>query len=238
MREDMKYLFDKHVIPVLGQYSPQEIKLTPLQLVNRVADDGYSKTTVQRIRPSSRACFEYAIDEDLIPRNPARKLAMPNIRKKPCERFLSVEEVQTLQAASPREHLVLRIYAVCGLRPAEALALRIDDFEGNQLRIDEALKVRQLGEDRFGGIKTAESDSYVPVPPDLSREIAEWIVIHPQRDDRRAFLFLNRRGPAFSVGNYLKKQTEALGEACRHPRSDPAGVPPHLLHAHPKTRHS
>jgi integrase len=214
MREDMKYLFDKHVIPVLGQYSPQEIKLTPLQLlVNRVADDGYSKTTVQRIRTYLKACFEYAIDEDLIPRNPARKLAMPNIHKKSCERFLSVEEVQTLlAAASPREHLVLRIYAVCGLRPAEALALRIDDFEGNQLRIDEALKERQLGEDRFGGTKTEESDSYVPVPPDLSREIAEWIAIHPQRDNPRAFLFLNRRGTAFSVGNYLKKQLKPLAK--------------------------
>jgi integrase len=212
MREDMKYLFDKHVIPVLGQYSPQEIKLTPLQLlVNRVADDGYSKTTVQRIRTYLKACFEYAIDEDLIPRNPARKLAMPNIHKKSCERFLSVEEVQKLlAAASPREHLVLRIYAVCGLRPAEALALRIDDFEGDQLRIDEALKERQLGEDRLGGTKTEQSDSYVPVPPDLSREIAEWISIHPQRENRRAFLFLNRRGTAFSVGNYLKKQLKPL----------------------------
>ena len=42
---------------------------------------------------------------------------MPNIRKKPCERFLSVEEVQTLlEAASPREHLVLRIMpcVACG----------------------------------------------------------------------------------------------------------------------------
>jgi len=56
MREDMKYLFNKHVIPVLGQYSPQEIKLTPLQLlVNRVADDGCSKTTVQRIRTYLKA---------------------------------------------------------------------------------------------------------------------------------------------------------------------------------------
>jgi integrase len=161
MREDMKYLFDKHVIPALGQHSPREIKLTPLQLlVNRVADKEYSKSTVQRIRTYLRACFEYAIDEGLIPRNPARKLAMPNIHKKSCERFLTVEEVQTLlAAASPREHLVLRIYAVCGLRPAEALALRIDDFEGNQLRIDEALKERQLGEDRFGDTKTDESDS-------------------------------------------------------------------------------
>jgi integrase len=57
---------------------------------------------------------------------------------------------------------VLRILAVCGLRPGEALALRIDDFEGNQLRIDEALKERQLGEARFGDTKTDESDSYGP----------------------------------------------------------------------------
>jgi integrase len=54
---------------------------------------------------------------------------------------------------------VLRILAVCGLRPGEALALRIDDFKGNQLRIDEALKERQLGEARFGDTKTDESDS-------------------------------------------------------------------------------
>jgi hypothetical protein len=79
--------------------------------------------------------------------------------------------------------------------------LRIDDFEGNQLRIDEALKERQLGEDRIGDTKTDESDSYVPVPPDLNREIAEWTAAHPQRDSPRAFLFLNRRGTAFSVGN-------------------------------------
>jgi integrase len=91
--------------------------------------------------------------------------------------------------------------------------LRIDDLEGNQLRIDEALKERQLGEDRIGDTKTDESDSYVPVPPDLSREIAEWIAVHPQRDNPRAFLFLNRTGTAFSVGNYLKKQLKPLAQS-------------------------
>jgi integrase len=214
MREDMKYLFDKHVLPVLGQSSPRKITLTPLQLLlNKMAEAGYSKSAVKHIRTYLKACFEYAIDEDLIPKNPARKLALPNIHKKPCERFLSVEEVQALlMAASPREHLMLRIFAVCGLRPGEALALRIDDFEGNQLRIDEALKERQLGEDRFGDTKTDESDSYVPVPPDLSREIAEWIAAHPEPGNPRAFLFLNRKGRAFSVGNYLKKHLKPLAE--------------------------
>src|SRR5437764_13797109 len=66
---------------------------------------------------------------------------MPNIKKKSCERFLSLDELRALLSqASPREHVVLRILAVCGLRPAEILVLRIEDFEGTQLRIDEALK--------------------------------------------------------------------------------------------------
>jgi len=79
----MKDLFDKHVLPVLGQYSPRKITLTPLQLlVNKMAEDGYSKSAVKHIRTYLKACFEYAIDEDLIPKNPARKLALPNIRKK------------------------------------------------------------------------------------------------------------------------------------------------------------
>jgi site-specific recombinase XerD len=75
-----------------------------------MAEDRYSKSAVKHIRRYLKAYFEYAIDEDLIPKNPARKLALPNIHKKPCERFLTVEEVQALlTAASPREHLVLRI---------------------------------------------------------------------------------------------------------------------------------
>jgi integrase len=98
------------------------------------------------------------------------------------------------------------------LRPAEILVLRIEDFEGAQLRIDEALKERQKGEDRIGETKTAESDNYVPVPPDLGREIEAWIAGHPDRDNPRAFLFPNSAGSAFGVGNYLKRHLKPLAE--------------------------
>jgi integrase len=107
---------------------------------------------------------------------------------------------------------VLRILAVCGLRAAEILVLRIEDFEGTQLRIDEALKERQWGADRIGNTKTKESDNYVPVPPDLAREIEAWIAGHPDHDDSRAFLFPNSNGTAFSVGNYLKRHLKPLAE--------------------------
>jgi integrase len=214
-REDLNYLFHKHVFPVIGHQAPREISLTSLQLlVNKLAEDGYCKSAVGQIRTYIKACFEYAADEDVIEKNPARKLVMPNIKKRSCERFLSVHELRALRAeASPREHLVLRLLTVCGLRPAEVLVLRIEDFEGAQLRIDEALKERQRGEDRIGTTKTAESDNYVPLPADLAREIAEWINGHSDRENTRAFLFANSVGSAFSVGNYLKRHLKPLAEA-------------------------
>jgi integrase len=168
---------------------------------------------VGQIRTYVKSCFEYAVDEDRIPKSPARKLVLPKIRKKPCERFLSLEEFRALPSnAPPREHVILRIFAVCGLRPAEVLVLRVEDFEGCQLRIDEALKERQAGEDRIGDTKTEQSDNFVPVPPDLQREIVAWIAGHPNRDDGRAFLFPSSSGSAFSVGNYLKRHLKPLAE--------------------------
>ena len=213
-KEDLRYLFAKHVLPIIGHQSQREVGLTPLQLLlNKMAEDGYCKSAVGQVRTYIKACFEYAVDEGLVQKNPARKLVMPNIRKKPCERFLTMDELRAILAqAPPREHLVVRILAVCGLRPAEVLVLRIEDFEGPQLRIDEALKERERGRDRIGATKTAESDSYVPVPPDLAREIAAWISGHPDRENPRAFLFPNSVGSAFSVGNYLKRYLKPLAE--------------------------
>ena len=213
-KEVLQCLFAKHVVPILGHQSPREVSLTSLQLlVNKMADDGYRKSAVGKVRTYLRACFEYAANEDLIQKSPARKLTMPNLRKKSCERFLSIDELRALLAqSSPREHLVLRLLAVCGLRPAEILVLRIEDFEGAQLRIDEALKERRGGDDRIGATKTAESDNFVPVPPDLAREITAWIAVHSDRDNAQAFLFPNSAGTPFSVGNYLRRHLKPLAE--------------------------
>jgi integrase len=213
-REDLRYLFAKHVIPIVGNRPPREVTLTSLQLLlNKMAQDGYRKSTVEKARTHTRACFDYAVDEELLQKDPTRKLVMPNIQKKSCERFYSLDELRAmLSQASPREHVVLRIFVVCGLRPAEVLVLRIGDFEGTQLRIDEALKERQKGEDRIGATKTKESDNYVPVPPDLGREITAWIAGHPDRGNPRAFLFPNSDGGPFGVGNYLKRHLKPLAE--------------------------
>ncbi len=80
-KEDLRYLFGKHVLPFVGEQALREVTLTSLQLLlNKLAEDGYSKSAVGQIRTYIKACFEYATDEEVIDKNPARKLATPKIR--------------------------------------------------------------------------------------------------------------------------------------------------------------
>jgi integrase len=211
-REDLQYLFNKHVIPTIGHQHLHEITLVSVQrLLNQMAEAGYSSSAVGRVRTYLKASFNFAAEEAWIERDPARKLTLPNLTHKSCERFLSIDELRAIMAiAPPREHLILRLLSVCGLRPSEVLALRIEDFEGEQIRIDEALKERQRGEGRIGHTKTAESDNFVPIPPDLRHEVETWILGHNDRTDPRAFLFPNAAGSAFGVGNFLKRHLKPL----------------------------
>ena len=51
----------------------RDVTLTSLQLLlNRLAEDRFSKSALGQIRTYVKSCFEYAVDEDLIPKSPAR----------------------------------------------------------------------------------------------------------------------------------------------------------------------
>jgi hypothetical protein len=53
-----------------------------------------------------------------------------------------------------REHLIVRLFVVCGLRAQELFVLGVDDVEPGILRIDEALKKSEKGSDRIGETKS------------------------------------------------------------------------------------
>ena len=70
-RQNLPCLFGKHVVPIVGQQAPREVTLTSLQLLlNKMAEDGYRKSAVGQVRTYIQCCFEYAADEDLIPKSP------------------------------------------------------------------------------------------------------------------------------------------------------------------------
>jgi integrase len=159
-----------------------------------------------------------AIGERIIQVNPAIKVDLPGAKlRKPTKRAYSLDEMRRLLSAacsvSLREHLIVRIFYVCGLRPGELFALRIDDVEPTLLRIDEALKETEKGADRVGEIKTSSSNAYVSISNDLYREIALWLGIRNMGDRYHRdctpapndLLFPTEVGTPYRIGNYLKR---------------------------------
>lgn len=217
-----------NVLAMVGTRCVRELTRDPLQyLLNQIAARGDSYSVVKKTRTYLAATLEYARDEKLITDNPARKLELPTqLLRSPCERYYSLEEVRRLVSkAHGREHLVLRIFINCGLRPGELFALREDDVESGQLRIDEAVKEVERGDRRIGDTKTSGSRAYVGMSKGLQEELEMWI--HARRQKRpyhvaasatsSELLFPSETGTTFRLGNYLKRYLKPLAKS--------AGIP-------------
>src|SRR5437773_1992126 len=93
---NLQSIFQKHVLPTLGDWELSQLTLDPLQrLLNQIAERGYRRSTLRHIRTYLKAALEYAVDEGLLNRNPARKLELPKTQKSR-ERFYSFAEMKRL----------------------------------------------------------------------------------------------------------------------------------------------
>jgi integrase len=210
------------VLAIIGVRRVCNLTREPLQEpLNQMAVRGDSVSVVKKARTYLAAALELARDERLITENPARRLEMPSqLLRPPCERYYSLEEVQRLlSAAHGREHLVLRIFINCGLRPGELFALCEDDVEPGQLCIDEAVKDAERGQRRIGDTKTTGSRAYVGISTGLQEELEIWIAARRQKESYHAtapsqskLLFPTENGTAFRIGNYLKRYLKPLAK--------------------------
>ena len=207
------------VLDLIGSLRVSGLTPDPLQqMVNNMAEAGYSYSAVKKARTYVAAALEYAVGERIIPVNPGARVQLPGAKlRKPKKREYSLDEMRRLLSAarsvSVREHLIVRIFYVCGLRPGELFALRVDDFEPELLRIDEALKETEKGADRVGDTKTTSSNAYVSISEDLYKEIKLWLSIRNMADPYHRkrelapndLLFPTETGTPYRIGNYLKR---------------------------------
>jgi len=204
----LKSLFKQNVLTRIGPMNLKTITLDPLQRVlNEMAQEHSSRSQLQKIRTHLKAMLEYAVDEKMIPSNPARgkKLTMPTKGvKKQSERYYSLEEVHKLIAkATGREHVILRLFFVAGLRPGELFALRVNDIRPGEILVDEALKQAEKGKERLGDPKTPGSENAVPIPQSLEQEVRMWIESQCLRKDD--FIFRSKVGTPMDPKNYLQR---------------------------------
>ena len=167
---DKKARLETYLITPYGRRELSDI--TP-GILQKILNDqkGKSRSFMTKLRGELCAFFDAAEDENLLTRNPARRLILP-----PCEdkarRALTLEErAAFLKAAEDHKHgLLFLIMYYCGLRPGEALALTYDDIDHQRRSITVSKSIEKIS----GAIKSPKTKSgfrTVPIPKALLEKL-------------------------------------------------------------------
>ena len=156
--------------------------------IERLADGGrLSRRSVQICRTVLRAALSEAVEEGMLARSPAARVALPRTVAKPVvvketlawdrdqvSRFLEV-------SGSHRWAVGFRLGVLYGLRRSEVLALRWDDLdaEARTVRIDESVVATNSGA-AWGEAKNQRSRRRVPVDDQT------WAVLQRRRREQAA----------------------------------------------------
>ena len=147
--------------------------------INALASAGtLSRRSVQICRNVLRASLADAVEEGLIPRSPAARVALPRTVAKPVKEKViqawEAADVETFLAAIAEHRWAVgfQLGVLYGLRRSEVLALRWDDFDpkGRTLRIDESLVAVNRGA-VLGDAKNVRSRRLVPLSDDGVRAL-------------------------------------------------------------------
>jgi len=185
-------------------------KFTLQTYLNEMAPK-YSKSVLSKIRVYFNSMLDEAVELEMLPKNPAAKLAVPKSGKRRVTKHLTPEEIpQILFHLSDRDRLIVRMFLVFGLRPGEMFALRWNDKLGNSLRIDSSITDGMEVE-----TKTEGSDSFVWLPASIDTELEFWRGTTTSANPD-AFIFPSSRGTAINTNNFLFR---VLKEAAATPAS-------------------
>jgi integrase len=150
-----------------------------------------SQARVQHARFYFKAIFEEAIEQNLVQKNPARTLILPNGLRAPDRTTLSWNQLRlVLASVSLRDCILLKLDMTETFRPSELFALRWRgfDMDARTLTVSQTAYKGKLRD--FG--KTKKSLRTVHLPEGLATELWLWRQECPDRS-AEAFIFPNAR---------------------------------------------
>jgi len=168
-----KSAIEKDILATFGELPMEQIDKFMLQThLNRLART-LSAGRVMHARFFMKAIFEEAVDQELVQRNPARKLILPKELRPVNKVTLSWDQLRlVLASVSLRDRILLTLDMTETFRPSELFALRWNNFDmdGRTLTVNQTAyrgKLRDYG-------KTKKSIRSVHVPERLANDLWLW----------------------------------------------------------------
>ena len=174
--DDIKKRYEKYVKPYIGSRPIGTIKAVECQsILNRC--EGKSFSHCNKLKQELSFIFERAVDNQVIPFNPARNLRMPDCEKG-SRRSITEHERKHFEECYQNDgaYLLFMLMLQCGCRPTEAINLIGRDIDHEK----KLLHIR--------GTKTKNSDRFVPIPDALFAAISgtkPFDPISPNRDGKK-----------------------------------------------------
>ena len=180
-----------------------------------------SDATVQRIMAPVKAMLATAVEDEIIYRDPAAKVRLPNREAanvdedEPVRAMSRAQLSAFLGAVDPRWRTFFDFLTVTGVRISEAIALqwRHVQLTGS----NPSVKIRQrIVDGRLGAPKSKYGKREIPIPHQLvvelikQRRLTEW----PQDDD---YVFTSTTGTALLPSNVFSRVLKPAGDAADVP---------------------
>jgi len=156
----------------------QRIGDTPLSSCTRVflqdfldelATTGLSHSTILHVRWDINLIFKMAVNDGLLPRNPAELLHAPRGKRNEKRVLTLPQAIIILAALGLRERLIVKLAGICGMRPGEIAGLQWNNIEETALRVE-----RRVYRGKIDTPKTHQSLRKVALPASVTADIAEW----------------------------------------------------------------
>lgn len=200
-------------------------------------EEGLANSTVRQVLILVRAALEHAADDDLIRRNPAARVKLPEPGKVAADRrTISEADVERLAEVLGGQYgNMVRLAARTGLRFGEVAALTADDITVGGLALDDAIRehgadmlgagelhVRRTlselagtiraadGSLRFGDPKTDSSARVLPIPASVVVMLAGHVGKFGLGEER--IIFANRKGLGVQGSTFRRPWRRAVAE--------------------------
>jgi integrase len=211
-----KHLIEADLLAEFGEIRLERFDKLVLQAhLNKLAKTR-SKDRVLQLRAYIRSIFAEAVDQDFLPKDPARKLKTPANLRETDKTVLTWDQLRSaLAALELRDRILLKLDMTNALRPGELFAFRWSSLgeELNKLDIRETVykgKIRPWA-------KTKGSLTAIPISEDQAAELKQWrhTAKYAAAND---FIFAGRSGNFMDPSNYRKRVLHRLARELGLPK--------------------